>query len=129
MSGSDYRPVPIEDVMARFSPERQARIHERARELLLEEATLRELRKARGLTQEKMAETLEIAQENISRLEGRGDVKLSSLAAYVQALGGKLELRATFPDGSSVPLKHASAAITKRPKGSRAVKAIGSAAP
>ena len=104
MSDSDYRPVPIEDVMARFSPERQARIHERARELLLEEATLRELRKARGLTQEKMAETLEIAQENISRLEGRGDVKLSSLAAYVQALGGKLELRATFPDGSSVPL-------------------------
>ena len=117
MSGSDYKPVPIENVMVRFSPERQARIHERAREILLEEATLRELRKARGLTQEKMAEILEIAQENISRLEGRGDVKLSSLAAYVQALGGKLELRATFPDGSSVPLKHASAAITKRPKG------------
>jgi len=90
---------------------------------------LRELRKARGLTQEKMAEILEIAQENISRLEGRGDVKLSSLAAYVQALGGKLELRATFPDGSSVSLKHASAAITKRSKGPRAVKAIGSAAP
>ena len=56
-------------------------------------------------------------------------MKLSSLAAYVQALGGKLELRATFPDGSSVPLKHASAAITKRPKGSRAVKAIGPEAP
>jgi hypothetical protein len=48
MSGSDYRPVPIEDVMARFSPERQARIHERARELLLEEATLRELRVPSG---------------------------------------------------------------------------------
>ena len=111
-SGDDYRPVPLEDVVARFSPERQERVRQRTRQILLEEATLRELRRARGLTKERMAEILEIAQENVSRLEGRADIKLSSLAAYVQALGGSLELRATFPDGSSVPLKHASAAVT-----------------
>jgi DNA-binding XRE family transcriptional regulator len=125
-NGDDYRPVPLEDVVARFSPERQERVRQRTREILLEEATLRELRRARGLTQERMAEILEVAQENISRLEGRVDVKLSSLAAYVQALGGSLELRATFPDGSSVPLKHASAAVTQRREAPKAKK-IGSA--
>ncbi|MBW4968355.1 helix-turn-helix transcriptional regulator, partial [Pseudoalteromonas sp. CR1] len=80
---------------------------------LLEQATLRELRNALGVTQEKLAKSLDVAQENVSRLEDRNDPKLSTLAAYVKALGGTLELQAVFPDGSTVKLRRASAAIKR----------------
>jgi len=38
-------------------------------------------------------------QGNISRLEKRTDMYLSTLRRYVEAMGGVLEIRAVFPDG------------------------------
>ena len=66
--------------------------------------TLSDLRKARDLTQERMAEALEIGQEGVSRLERRSDLLLSTLRSYVEAMGGSLELVATFPDRPPVCL-------------------------
>ena len=57
------------------------------------------LRKAHEMTQMKMAEILGVAQSEISKIEHRTDLYISTLAEYVQALGGELEIRAVFPEG------------------------------
>jgi DNA-binding XRE family transcriptional regulator len=60
---------------------------------------LRELRLARGLTQREVAERLGMAQPEVSKLERRRDVRLSTARAYVAAVGGRLGLVARFEDG------------------------------
>lgn len=59
---------------------------------------LAELRQSRHITQVQLAETLGISQGNVSRLEARSDVYLSTLRSYVEALGGHLEIAAVFSD-------------------------------
>ena len=60
---------------------------------------LGELRRALDLTQTTLAERLDVTQENVSQIErGEADVRLSTLDRYVTALGGTLEIVATFPD-------------------------------
>jgi transcriptional regulator with XRE-family HTH domain len=66
--------------------------------------TLRELRYARKLTQVRMAKTLAIAQDNVSRLEKRSNLLLSTLRKTVRAMGGNLSLVAEFPDRAPVVL-------------------------
>jgi len=57
------------------------------------------IRNAREMTQTRLAEVLEMDQGNISKLEKRTDMYLSTLRSYVEAMGGALEIRAVFPDG------------------------------
>jgi transcriptional regulator with XRE-family HTH domain len=59
---------------------------------------LDEVRKARQMTQVKLAEILGVNQGEISKIEHRTDIYISTLAGCVEALGGKLEIRAVFPD-------------------------------
>jgi DNA-binding transcriptional regulator LsrR (DeoR family) len=67
------------------------------RQQAMEDAlALAQLRHSRHLTQIQLAEELGISQGNVSRLEGRSDVYLSTLRTYVQALGGQLEITAVF---------------------------------
>ena len=73
-------------------------MEERARALIAEEMSLRDLRKAREQTQASVAAKLGINQENVSRIEQRSDLLLSTLSNYVGAMGGKLSLVAEFPD-------------------------------
>jgi transcriptional regulator with XRE-family HTH domain len=61
-------------------------------------ARLEELRKSRSVTQAKVAECLRTNQGSVSRIERRTDIYISTLSQYVRALGGKLEIRAIFPD-------------------------------
>jgi transcriptional regulator with XRE-family HTH domain len=77
--------------------ERQQRIAKRVKESLAS-MPLDEIRKARQMTQAKLAETLGVNQGEISKIEHRTDIYISTLAGYVEALGGKLEIRAIFPD-------------------------------
>ena len=72
---------------------------------IVAEMSLAEARKARGLNQATVAKRLKIAQPNISQIESRPDLLLSTLGQYVEALGGKLELHAKFPDGQDVEIK------------------------
>lgn len=81
------------DIRAKASPDTL----ERAADLLLS-MRLRDLRESRGLTQTEIAERLEIRQVSVSRLEGRSDVRLSTLRAVVHAMGGELDVRVRFPD-------------------------------
>jgi transcriptional regulator with XRE-family HTH domain len=106
--------VPFEDVLARFSPEQRAEIERRAAELIAEELTLQELRKAQALTQQKMARALGISQESVSNIETRADMLISTLRGYVKAMGGELSLRVSFPNRPPVELRSLAAGRAKR---------------
>ena len=85
------------ELVQSLPPERQRKIANRVRQSLAAMA-LDEIRKARQMTQTKLAETLGVNQGEISKIEHRTDIYVSTLAGYVEALGGKLEIRAVFPD-------------------------------
>jgi transcriptional regulator with XRE-family HTH domain len=89
----------FEELLEELPPERRARIRRRTQEMLAD-LRLREVRAACELTQEQLAERMHIDQPNVSRLERRSDVHVSTLADYVAALGGRLELLAVFPEGT-----------------------------
>jgi transcriptional regulator with XRE-family HTH domain len=98
--------VPLKKVLARMSPERRAAIEADAKRMIAEELTLRDLRKAHDMTQEKLARELGIKQESVSNLEKRSDMLISTLRHYVAALGGELELLVKFPNRPPVVLKN-----------------------
>ena len=62
----------------------------------VEELTLQELRRGLAKTQVDVAKTAEMTQSELSRLESRGDHRISTLRRYVEALGGELEVSAVF---------------------------------
>lgn len=94
----------IHEIMKAWPAERRARVEANANRLIDEFRTLQDLRKARELTQVKVAALLGIKQENVSRVEKRTDMLLSTLREYVVALGGKLELVVEFKNRSPVLL-------------------------
>ena len=96
--------VNLDDMMADLAPARRRRIEDRAAEFIAEEMTLRELRKARRLTQVSVARELGISQDGVSRLEQRSDLLLSTLRRTVEAMGGRLSLIARFPGRPPVEL-------------------------
>lgn len=96
--------ITLEEKIALLPEDRRNRIEERAKVLIAEEMTLRDLRKARNQTQARVAKELGINQENVSRLEQRSDLLLSTLSGYVEAMGGKLSLMAEFPDRPPVAI-------------------------
>jgi transcriptional regulator with XRE-family HTH domain len=59
---------------------------------------LRAMREALGKTQEELARLIDMSQAELSRAERREDHLVSTLRRYVEALGGELEVIATFPD-------------------------------
>ena len=83
---------------------RRKMIKERAAVLVAEEMTMRELRKARKITQVEMAKTLGVKQEQVSRIEKRTDLHISTLRRSVEAMGGELTLVAKFPDRAPIKL-------------------------
>ena len=96
--------VNVNDKIRKLSPAQRKKVEARAVQLMAEEMTLRELRKARKLTQVRMAKALGITQDSVSRLEKRSDLLLSTLRKDVEAMGGHLSLIATFPDRGPVEL-------------------------
>lgn len=74
------------------------RIEARVNEALAE-MPLHELREARQLTQQQLAEHLRSGQAAVSKLERRTDMYVSTLRRFIEAMGGELEIVARFPDG------------------------------
>jgi transcriptional regulator with XRE-family HTH domain len=97
-------PMNVDDIIAKLSPAKRKKVEARAAQLIAEEMTLRELRRARKLTQVRIAKTLGITQDSVSRLEKRSDLLLSTLRKTVEAMGGNLSLVAEFPDRKPVVL-------------------------
>jgi len=97
-------PTNVDDVIKKLSSAQRRKVEARAAQLVAEEMTLRELRHARKLTQVRIAKTLRITQDSVSRLEKRSDLLLSTLRKTVEAMGGKLSLVAEFRDRGPVLL-------------------------
>jgi DNA-binding XRE family transcriptional regulator len=94
----------LKERMHRLDTKRRKKVEARAAELIAEEMSLRDLRRAHEKTQVHMAKALGIGQEGVSRIEQRGDLLLSTLRSYVEAMGGKLRLVAEFPNRPPVLL-------------------------
>ncbi len=116
----DYETVSLDEMMARLPAKRRAKVKARAAELIAEERTLQDLRKAMGLTQVHIAETLKIGQDNVSRIEKRSDLLISTLRGFVEAMGGRLSLVAEFPDRPPVKLRALGDVAGGEAKGARA---------
>src|SRR5438876_5165473 len=99
-------PVNVNEIIRKLSPAERKKVQDRAAELIAEEMSLRDLRKARKLTQTRVAKTLGITQDSVSRLEKRSDLLLSTLRKTVKAMGGDVQIVAQFPDRSPVLLSH-----------------------
>ena len=97
-------PTNVDTIIGKLSPAQRKKVEARAAQLIAEEMTLRELRQARKLTQVRVAKTLGITQDSVSRLEKRSDLLLSTLRKTVEAMGGSLSLIAEFPDRAPVVL-------------------------
>lgn len=89
------------DIRHKLSPEAEAEIR---RNVQLAPLIMRlyELRESRNVTQTSLAETLDVNQGAVSKMERRGDMYVSTLRSYLKALGAELQIRAIFPDGEVV---------------------------
>ncbi len=105
----------LNQVIKKLPAERRGKIAARAEALVAEEVALRHLRKARRLTQVRMAQLLGIGQDSVSRLESRSDLLLSTLKSYVEAMGGSLKLLVEFPDSTAVLSALGEADYEKKP--------------
>ena len=90
---------PFDTLTGRLPPARKARIADKTAALNTA-LTLHALRKARTVSQQELAERLAVGQPAVAKLERRGDMYVSNLRRYIEALGGTLEISARFPDGS-----------------------------
>lgn len=93
----------LQEKLDRLPAVRRKKIDQRTAQLVSEEMTMRELRKARSITQAELAKTLHIKQEQVSRIEKRTDLHIATLRRQIEALGGDLTILATFPN--SAPIK------------------------
>lgn len=94
----------LKNKLTKLSAKRKNKVTKRATDLITQELTLRDLRKALEFTQIDMSKKLHMNQEAISRLERRTDLLLSTLVSYVKALGGELTLTAKFPNRPAIKL-------------------------
>jgi predicted XRE-type DNA-binding protein len=91
---------PFSDLMRDWSAERLAENEARKTKLMAEMVSLEQLREGLGLSQEELADVMEVQQTAISKLVRRSDMKVSTLRELIAAMGGELHITATFPDRS-----------------------------
>ena len=94
----------VEEVVAELDPAERRQVEQMSAELIAEEMTLRDFRKARQLTRVSVARELGVTLDGVSQLEQQTDILLSTLRRTVEAMGGRLTLIATFSGGSPVQL-------------------------
>jgi len=90
---------PFKNLVEKMSPESRARADAKT-EAMLKAMPLHELRNARNLTQQQIAETMNIKQAAVSKLERRTDMYISTLSRFIGSMGGNLDIIANFPEGS-----------------------------
>jgi DNA-binding XRE family transcriptional regulator len=85
------------EIRREVTPERRERI-DAIKRAMADAVALADVRTGLGITQVELAKRLGVSQGNVSELERRDDVYLSTLREYVEALGGELEISAVFPE-------------------------------
>lgn len=97
--------ISIQKVLKSLPENRQKKIKAKADSYILDYKNLASVRKDLGITQEDIAKHQGVKQVSISNLERRDDMLISTLQKYVASLGGKLEIRISFPDKANKPSK------------------------
>jgi ribosome-binding protein aMBF1 (putative translation factor) len=87
------------ELEAKMSAEAIARSDARYGEMVAK-MPVHELRRARGMSQERLAKVLHVKQPNVAKLEKCTDIYISTLRATIEAMGGTLDIVARFPDGT-----------------------------
>src|SRR6476660_4053279 len=85
------------ELLKEMPADRQRRIEKRFQKSLAA-MPLEQVRKAQEMTQLQLAGILGVNQGEVSKIEHRSDICVSTLTEYIEALGGRLELRAVFKD-------------------------------
>ena len=88
----------LKEKMSQLAADRRERIEAETERLHQEYLTLQDLRKAKALTQNQIAEALGIRQSTVAQMEKRSDLLISTLRSYIEAMGGRLDLVVAFPD-------------------------------
>jgi DNA-binding XRE family transcriptional regulator len=89
----------FKELRAKMSPAARAESEAWAKETI-QNMPLDELRAAREMTQANLSKVLGVPQGSISKMERRTDMYLSTLRSYIEAMGGRLEMRAIFSEGA-----------------------------
>jgi len=77
-----------------------ARYEESLADIRVHQANLAQVRRARAFAQAAIAELTGMNQSEVSKLERRSDMFISTLRKFIQATGGELHLVANYPEGS-----------------------------
>jgi transcriptional regulator with XRE-family HTH domain len=91
----------FKELKEKMSSERREKIEDRAQAMLIGMA-LQELRQARQLTQQDLANVLNVNQAALSKMENQADMRISTLRKLLTAMGGNLKIIAEFPEGEVV---------------------------
>jgi len=94
-------PKRFRDLIDRLPREQRERIAVR-RDRIMQEISLKQLRRALRLTQRELAGTLRVNQAAISKMESQYDMYISTLRRFLEGMGAKLKIVAEFPDGEIV---------------------------
>jgi transcriptional regulator with XRE-family HTH domain len=109
----------FQELIDRMPPARRAEYDRNVKKLReqmrVDEMRLGDLRRALKLSQQTLARRLKTGQAQVSRLEQRTDLFVSTLRRYVEALGGQLEIVATFPEGATVRIENFSDLKPEKP--------------
>jgi transcriptional regulator with XRE-family HTH domain len=117
------------DLKHKATPEQLA-LERREAKAELERMGFGKLRQARQMTQVALAERLDVPQGAISRMERRTDLLLSTLRQYIEGMGGRLELKAVFPEAEFLldtlaPEKDAAKKASKAKRSARTDELVG----
>jgi ribosome-binding protein aMBF1 (putative translation factor) len=82
----------------RSDPQRAERVRQ-FKSAMRDAITFSELREARGMSQQQIADRLDVSQARVSQIERGRNLYLNTLSSYIEALDGHLKLVAEFPDG------------------------------
>jgi transcriptional regulator with XRE-family HTH domain len=91
------------DIRRPLPPQREEAVRAEVR-AEVERMKLSELRRARHLSQTTIAKVLDMSQGDVSKLERRADMYVSTLRSFIEAVGGKLQIVAQFPDGTPIEI-------------------------
>lgn len=96
----------LNDYLQALPQDRREKVEKRAAKLIAEEMSLQDLRKARQQSQKTLAEKLQVKQAEVSKIEHRTDMYVSTLRSYIEAMGGTLDIVASFPNSDPIRISN-----------------------
>lgn len=120
--------IDLKDYLATLPEARRQAIEARAEELIAEELSLAELRRDLKQSQVDLAKKMGVKQGDISKLERRSDMHISTLRRYVEAAGGSLVIVVKVPGKVNRRLTFNAHRTTKRRPAAKAASAKAASA-